>query len=71
MFIIQKNTKAGMTHTGIECETLIEAKARCEEAVEGKEPTTDEADNYFRLEVYELTPSGDLNQVYVTGFYEE
>lgn len=71
MFIIQKNTKAGSAFTGIECETLIEAKARCEEAVEGKAPTTDEADNYFRLEVYELTPSGDLNQVYVTGFYEE
>ena len=71
MFIVKKNTKAGSAFTGVECETIGEAKSYCESAVEGKVPTTDDADNYFQMEVYELGPNGDLNQVYATGFFEE
>jgi len=71
MFIIKKNTKAGLQFTGIECETLDEAKAECSVQTVGKTPTADEADNYFRLEVYEVAENGDQNQVYVTDFFEE
>ena len=71
MFIIQKTTKAGTVNTGIECETLGDAKAVCESNVEGKVKTTDDGDHYFRMEVSELLPNGDLNQVYVTDFFEE
>lgn len=71
MFIIQKTTKAGTAFTGIECETIGEAKARCNELTEGKAPTTDDADDYFRLEVCEVMPDGNLEQAYVTDFYEE
>ena len=71
MFIIKKTNHAGTESTGIECESLNAAKAECAAQTEGKAPTTDEGDNYFRLEVYEDADNGDLDQVYVTDFFEE
>ncbi len=71
MYIINKTTSAGTVNTGIECVTLGEALAECKAQTEGKELTTDDGDNYFRLEVYEVLPDGNLEQVHATAFYAE
>jgi hypothetical protein len=71
MFIIQKTTKAGSKYTGDECVTIEEAKAVCAERTAGKVPTTDDAENYFRLEVCEVLPDGNLEVVHATDFFEE
>ncbi len=71
MYIIQKTTNVGTVNTGIECVTLNEAIAECKALTEGKTPVTEDGDNYFRLEVYEVLPDGNLEQAYVTGFFSE
>ncbi len=71
MYIIQKTTAAGTKYTGIECETLNFAIGECKALTDGKTPTTDDEDNYFRMEVWEMLGNGVLDCVYVTGFFAE
>ncbi len=71
MYIILKITNAEKKNIGVECVTLKEAVAECEALTEGKTPASEESDNSFRLEVYEVLENGDLDCVYNTDFYFE